>query len=369
MEWAPILDGDLAERGWRIVRTVADALARADEPPADLALFWAYAAAALEDPDSAARAAVACEQFAASLRRPQHGIGIIDGLAHTGWVAAQLVDGADDALAEIDRVLLDVLGAPWTRNYDLINGLVGLAVYFLAREHDPALARIVEHLEATAERTPTGTTWHTPAAWNLNVDLHPDGHYNCGLAHGVPGVISVLSKIAARGHAAAAALRDDALRWLRAQIDGVSVPSFAGGHPARTAWCYGAPGVALALWHAGDTTSPIVSGWLPRPGTHVVDTGFCHGAAGLAHIANRMFHASGDPRYRDAARAWLAWTLDQHRPGEGIGGFVMASPAPPARIDLLDGTIGVGLVLLAGLTPIEPAWDSMFLCDLPQPRS
>ena len=88
----------------------------------------------------------------------------------------------------------------------------------------------------------------------------PDGYYNLGLAHGVPGVIALLGAACATGVAAGTArpLLDGAVAWLLAQRlpDGfVSQFSYWAGpgikaEPSRLAWCYGDLGLAAALLYA-----------------------------------------------------------------------------------------------------------------------
>jgi hypothetical protein len=276
--------------------------------------------------------------------------------------------------------------ATWTADYDLIGGLVGLGVYFL--ERGPAgrdgIARIVEHLVATSERTDAGVTWHTRAELlpDHQRKTAPNGYYNCGLAHGVPGVVSLLGRIAQRPDAPAgvAELRDDAARWLLAQrVDDRGFPAtVTDGQriPTRAAWCYGDPGVVVALWdvevRAGRSPDALVplNAWMHRTieQAGVVDMPLCHGATGLAHLCNRFYQATGVREYRDAAVTWFTRALDMRR-SEPHAGFPAFSPleTPPWKTtaDLLDGAGGVGLSLLAAVTPIEPEWDRLMLCDLP----
>jgi lantibiotic biosynthesis protein len=358
MEWEPVLAGAVADRAWDVVRAMANDLATLDEPAADLALFWAYAAAALEDEPSAKHASDAIVRFGTQLAKPQE-IGLFSGLAGAGWIAAHLADDADDALAAIDRRFLALLDTPWTAPYDLVSGLGGIATYFLARGHDAALARIVETFAGLAAPASTGTTWRSRVEW-VGPDArerHPDGPYDCGLAHGVPGVIAVLSSIAERGNAKAARLRDDALAWLDAQrLPGGGFPCFAGEGPTRAAWCYGDPGVALALARTAlpghsDAEAIARRAALRDPDDCGVTEGsWCHGAAGLAHVFARWAHATGDPAFAEASRGWLARALAYPRP---------ATPG------LLDGATGIGLVLLAAIGREEPAWDRIFACDIP----
>jgi hypothetical protein len=101
----------------------------------------------------------------------------------------------------------------------------------------------------------------------------------------------------------------------------------------------------------------------------VVDAGLCHGAAGLGHQFNRLFQATGDEHFREAAVYWLRRTLEFRRPGEGVGGFLARGPdragqeAWLAEPGLLTGAAGVGLALLSAATHVEPRWDRLLLCS------
>src|SRR5262249_48325620 len=102
--------------------------------------------------------------------------------------------------------------------------------------------------------------------------------------------------------------------------------------------------------------------------TGVIDAGFCHGAVGLAHIANRMFQATGMSAHRDVARAWLRQALAYRTPDRGLAGFQAFLPVERRWGDdasLVTGVVGIGLALLASVTSVVPDWDRVLLCDLP----
>jgi uncharacterized protein YyaL (SSP411 family) len=105
----------------------------------------------------------------------------------------------------------------------------------------------------------------------------------------------------------------------------------------------------------------------------VVDAGLCHGAAGLAHIYNRAFHATGDARFLQAALVWFQKTVNMQT-DHGYGGFQSFMKARdatvvenPWRDDLsfLSGAAGIGLALLAGVSDVEPNWDRLILAAPP----
>jgi hypothetical protein len=395
MTWRPLLDGEHAERARDVVRDIADGLAAYERPTWSLALFWHYATATLDDDATAARAERAFERLAADFERGIPGVALFGGLTGAAWVAAHAVDGFEEALAAVDDRIVELLASPepWQAPYDLIGGLVGLGVYLLERGDAPAAGRgrelVCARLAELAERRDDVATWVTPPRHlpPHQLELHPKGYYNLGMAHGVPGIIAVLARIAARSDAPpiAATLRDEAVRWVLACDLADGFPTcidIAGAPPmpTRSAWCYGDPGVVLALWSAAllagrgtEVYAPLIDRWIDRDDerARVQDAGLCHGAIGLAHACNRLFQASGIARYRDAARVWIDRGLALRRPGEGIGGFRFVGPPDASgnwwidSADFLDGAAGVGLGLAAAITPVSPDWDRLLLCDLP----
>lgn len=385
MAWAPILEGELADRACTVLAEIADDLATIEEPSPDLALFWTYLSNAHDDELTVQRGELAVDRFVRDLERGIPGIHLHGGLPGAGWVAAHISDELDDVLAQLDGLLLELLAAErWDETYDLIGGLVGLSVYFLARGDapsvEPALRRIVHHLVATSEETADGVTWKTRPEL-IPEHRHarfPAGYYDHGVAHGVAGVISILARIGQRGIAAdvVTSLRQRATHWLLAHQRDGSFPSISAGEAwveGRSAWCYGDPGTTVALLdvalRTGEPTGAIdalIRRWADQPAIGICDGGVCHGTAGLAHMFNRMYQATGDETHRDHARAWFERTLEIRRPGEPLGGypmFVNGTEHPLAQV--IDGAAGVGLALLAAITAIEPRWDQLLLLDLP----
>ena len=321
----------------------------------------------------------------------------------TGWVLRHLegriFDADEDLGAEAESALLRALALyPDVWSAELISGLAGFGLYFLERLPGEAGRRgaeqVVERLAAKAEEEGGTTAWFTPVRSMppSHREVYPDGYYNLGVSHGIPGALGFLAAAHHRGVAAGEARRlaEGVVRWLLAQrlpeSTGNTFPAYAGPGiepvPTRLAWCYGDPGVAAVLSLAGRTFNRedwerealAVAHRAVKRGesdTSVVDVGLCHGTAGLAHVFHRLFRATGDEMLREAALFWLKRTLDLRRPGRGPGGFggAEAGASGPSRwseeTGFLTGAAGVGLALLAALTPVEPEWDRVMLLSLP----
>jgi hypothetical protein len=99
-----------------------------------------------------------------------------------------------------------------------------------------------------------------------------------------------------------------------------------------------------------------------------VDTGLCHGAAGAGHVFHRLFLATGEPRFADAARFWFARLLAMRGEHRGFAGFAAYGPDGKGKLawtgdaGFLTGAAGVTLALVAAITEdAEPVWDRALL--------
>jgi lantibiotic biosynthesis protein len=409
--WRPLLDGDAKARAEETVEELAAALGAIwGELPADLANGAAGLAVAEDalirsgfrrEGDAAQRW---LERAVQAMSATQTSASLYAGLTGVGWAAEQLRPRSpnldpDEINNEIDELLCDLLRcSPWLDDYDLIGGLVGYGVYALERLPRPSavlcLERIVDRLAELAQPTPHGMTWWTAPELlpPHQRELAPRGHYNLGLAHGVPGVIALLGRLCAADVAVdrARPLLEGAVRWLLAQAP----PEGSGfgywktpaaeetSETARLAWCYGDPGVAAALlsaardggrpaWERAALGIGRRAASAPPDRAGVKDAGLCHGAAGLGHLFNRLWQATGEPQFRDAARSWFDQTLSLRQPGRGIAGYAAwqggGAGGPEWRDDpgILTGAAGIALALSAACSDVAPNWDRMLLVSLP----
>lgn len=403
MPWQPLLTGDLATRARETISAIAADIPRfagmgrdpASLPGGDagIAVFHAYLARA---GDEAARAAAdaALERAMDAVTDQVMPAWLHGGFAGVAWAVEHLWrpadgDDGDDANEEIDAALGDHIAQGGPEAYDLISGLCGLAVYALERGPRGAalLDAIVAELARRARPAEPGLRLWTPPDELIPETRahHPEGYYNLGVAHGVPAAIGVLGSVRGEG---ARRLRVGLTDWVRstrhAAADGSLYPYTIDARDARpnqgcrAAWCYGDPGIAAALLRgaraAGDAEleamaleAGLASATRATDDAGVVDAGLCHGAAGLLHVFNRLWQATGDETFRAAALRWAEHTLALR--GEGVGGYRSFNPMAETRWEddpgLLTGAAGIGLALLAATTDVEPRWDIILLCDVP----
>lgn len=391
MAWHSILSGQRRQRALAAARTIADELvidpAGIDEAWSAIQrafTLWEYGRLTGTATHAAAAEAMAARaiELAASETLPGR---FVDGAVGLAWMLEVMQDepGDDD---EIDRAVAALVArpaVPSTAHFDLISGLVGAGVYFLARPasaaRTAALTEIVYRLEETAEFGDDGIAW-----WGYTVlgpGLGADG-FNCGVAHGVAGIVALLARLSARGIARADRLLDGAMRWLLGHRIAGGPSRFPmictrHGHdgPARAAWCYGDPGAALALfaaasldrsgeWERGALDVALHAAARAHDDCGVVDASVCHGAAGLVHVFARLAHAAGDHRLADAAASWVDPTLELLAAGRWDG-VPMDHASELARIsNVLDGKAGIALALAGVAGEVEPRWDAMLLADV-----
>jgi hypothetical protein len=384
---------------------------------AGLAVLWAYLDRCYPDRGWDVIGKRHLEIAARAAERTSYGTGMFSGLAGLAFAAWQLSrDGLryNRLLASLDEVIAgetSALAAQVRRcsglgvgDFDVISGLSGIGAYLLCRQGEPhiavALANTVDALVTLTTRTEPVPAWHTPPHLlydDAARESYPRGNLNCGLAHGVPGILAFLSL--ARSSGMAADRLDDAIRtiadWLTvnrfddewgvnwppavpleegdASLLRAGDPRRSPGGPGRAAWCYGSPGVARALWLAGRAVGRSEYGDLavaaleavfrrPIPARMIDSPTFCHGVAGLLAIALRFARDTGAPVFLDASRTLAAQLLDSFRPDSRIGfRNVEFRGNETDQPGLLDGAAGVALVLLAAATAVEPTWDRAFL--------
>ncbi len=410
-EWTTLLEGPLRQRALRIVDEIAGAL-RERQGVQDPSLAGglagqAFLFAELERGHPRGGHKVHAQQLileaASAIEEQPLSPGFYGGFPGIAWSIERLgvmgIPSIQD-LEEIDEALLGLVSRqPWNANYDLVSGLVGMGVYALERlprqVASKCLEEIVDRLEECSTRAGPGIAWWTPPQHlpEHQRAVYHDGYFNLGAAHGMPAVVALLALIARAGVAEQKAreLAAGGARWILANLlpecPGARFPfCIAPGipnDPSRSAWCYGDPGAVLCLIIAARAlvdheleraALEFAREAAQRPEEHagVKDAGICHGAAGLGHIYNRLYQATREPVFKDAATLWLTRVLELRRPGEGVAGYPSWAQLPGQEEfgwtpdeSLLSGAAGVALTLLAACHPFVPGWDGLLMAAIP----
>ncbi len=331
--------------------------------------------------------------------------GGLSGLSFTASLSNGQGSGRQRLLAALDAELSSQVplvaarlrseqGVAAVGGYDVVTGASGVAAGLLARDPHERLPEVMSALVWLASPVPGAPRWATPPERLVGDAVrrtYPYGNLNCGLAHGIPGPLSVLASALLGGHEVPGQSQtvrhladwlvehrsDDGwgINWASAvplSNDG-RTPASGRCAPARSAWCYGAPGVAHALWLAGTALDDsdlrnfaidAMSAVLSRPvSSRFIDSPtFCHGVAGLLQVVLRFAHATRLPFFLDAADELVGQLLAAYDPDRPLG-YAALDPGntPVDRPGLLDGATGVALVLLAAATDVDPIWDRLFL--------
>lgn len=346
-------------------------------------------------------------------RRNSPAPGLFEGVAGLAFTASLLGRGGtryqrlhrslDSYLLRAARQLAEQVrsagdGLP-TGSFDVISGLTGLGAYLLRRseQSDDLRSVLFEVIGALVTLAPDRSgvpRWWTPPALLPTRAMRrqwPAGNVNCGLAHGIPGPLSLLALGLRQGielPGQERAVRSIAEWLVDHRVDdewGINWPGFVPVNspspdgsrqprpPAQSAWCYGSPGVARSLWLAGEALEDpdlreaalkAMAAVYDRPTTarRIRSPTFCHGVAGLLQITLRFAHDTGQAVFTEAA-ASLTDQLLGLREADSVLGF-RSFEHDGTRVDrpgLLDGAAGIAMVLLAAATDVEPTWDRLFL--------
>jgi lantibiotic biosynthesis protein len=341
----------------------------------------------------------------------------LSGLAFAGWQLSRdgiryqrfLLSLDDTISSEATALATHVRHSAYVsmNDFDVISGLSGIGAYLLSRHEEAvtgaALAAVVDALISLVTRNEALPAWHTPAHLLFDDTArknYPLGNLNCGLAHGIPGVLAFLSLVRLTDlsfeHLDEAIVTtatwlsthrfDDewGVNWPSAiplrssEVDGKTILAEADlknspGGPSRTAWCYGSPGIARALWLAGRALSrddfkqlaiDAMEAVFRRPiAVRMIDSPtFCHGVAGLLAVTIRFANETGSPLFRNECQKLTKQILSTFHPDSLLGFRNLEYGGNQTdQPGFLDGASGVAIVLLSAAIGVEPGWDRVFL--------
>lgn len=280
---------------------------------------------------------------------------------------------ADSAKYDIERF-----------NYDYLHGGLSVLPYYLERSDNRfcrnCISEIIIGLEKKADELPEGISWMEGFHYISNNVKR----YNLGMAHGIPSILVLLGRVIEKDIASEKAekLLERSINWLIAQKNENGINGFfptvipGDSYFRRVSWCYGDLGIAIALFQVGAITNNVywkdeaikiakVVATRFQPDADVMDTCFCHGTVGNAHLFNRLYNYTGLKEFKDAAVYWYIETLNFYK----INGHFKflarekggSNPKWEDSVGILEGIAGTGLSFLASIYDTEPKWDRCFL--------
>lgn len=283
---------------------------------------------------------------------------------------------------EIEEYLISILNTEFRNNhYDFLHGAIGIGFYFLKRRNVNIIDSIIEYLDSRAEKVDDIYRWKSILDHDNNV-----WGYNISLAHGITSIIAFLSKVIKEGLGSPKVIKMlyGAINYVKSQqidpnIYGSYYPSQSKKNVrcSRLAWCYGDLGIAITLWNAGQIINDeslkqhahtvLLHGSTRKTleETEIMESGICHGSAGVSLIFRRMYLNTGDVEFFEASQHWLKRTLYYANHADGIAGYKTRYGAGWTRdLSLLSGVSGVGLLLLDQQLNSMQEWDELLLLSI-----
>lgn len=430
-QWTPILTGSEAEETLDILHDIANVLktpppawipdeTHNPEPfrvakgaslafgSAGIALFYSYLSQLEEaNPEFKSMGDLFLNKACDALETVDLPEGLFQGFTGIAWAVEHIqkmiytgeqLDPKIDPNEEIDRMLRDFYKEP--EKYDLWSGCVGLGVYALERYPRPSakalLEFLIEFLALWGGAVENGIGWFTPPdimRFQTRI-AYPDGFYDLGVAHGMAGVVSFFASAYRLG------LSESTIGYYLPQAVDLLLPSRRSqpglhktfphyltpiDHRPITAntvgWCHGNLGIAAAILSAAQCTGETL--WkgeavdaakasiqfLQDPSQHITftDPTICHGAAGIAHIYNRFFQATGDEQFREEAVKWFKHLRGLRQADTGIAGYSRLGKNDDGEMvvhydpGFIQGAAGIGLALTSALSSQPPDWDRILL--------
>lgn len=289
----------------------------------------------------------------------------VDGLCGIGWFIEYLAqnqfieNNTNEVLSDVDSLFKDSIFN--LLNFRFTDGLISYGMYFLARlsnsdnfsiEFKKMLVQIVNYLEC-----------YLPEKVS-----EADEPENLTLLQGYLAVIPFLCQVYNANVNNYRILRilekyvDSILQFEKQQETALRFPNQIYKGVYHLQWNCGDLAVANALLQASKITNN--KEWENKALEILLRTtlvkeinsssiAIIDGTAGIAYLYNRLFQHYQIPELKEAAFFWLDRTLN----------LLENQNEVTTEYGLLNGLAGVGLMLMATISEIEPSWDSAVLMN------
>lgn len=285
------------------------------------------------------------------------------------------------------------------RNFDYLHGYLGACLFLLEEddnnENIELFKKVVNVLRHQAIPLKKGIGWLSLYELRVQfagIEREQLQTFNLGLSHGLPAIVQILYCLHTRfSELNISLLADEVLNTLmneeseqNKQDCGYYYRLYGGerisNYSGQLSWCYSDLGIAITYFNLWQMTgrsglwqraSRIAASCAEKKmeDTPGMGSGICHGAAGIAHIFNRMFQITKNDVYRQASCYWYSVLFDTFiRWSEEEGGiYAMDYDRKTGKrkvsndYGLLEGLSGIGLTLHSAISCIPPVWDKILL--------
>lgn len=283
--------------------------------------------------------------------------------------------------------------------YDVIEGLCGVANYCMLFLNDEkmkkALIIIVEYIiEICKDKTIDNLTvpgWYIPSENQFlkhDQDLWPNGCFNIGLSHGIPGMLLVLCNsmklnINLPNQIETIIKISDFLMKFHIENEEknywgshISLEEYinnkVNGTASRDAWCYGTPGVAYSLLISGKLlnkreyihSSVDAMKQAIKRLNGIYSPTFCHGFSGVAYISKRFYEITKIEYFNEASINLMHKVLDFYDDKIAFGFYNIEKNQEQIEyydyMGIIDGVVGILLTILAIKNGAKTPWDYAF---------
>ncbi|MCM3489938.1 lanthionine synthetase C family protein [Alkalihalophilus marmarensis] len=291
--------------------------------------------------------------------------------------------------------LNNIEGSVKIEDYDVINGLAGIGRFLLLHPEIPNFKSLLKEIlryMVMLSRSGVQNNIKIPN-WRINaenskkyIDYNFDA-FNNGMAHGISGPLSLLALAQMKGievNGSKEAIENISqwlLSWKQEDTFGPMFPEFItleelseGGINNNVSpyggWCYGETGIARSLWLAGKALNneaikrvaiTTFDSMVQRKENNIHSLYFCHGKAGYLYLIHIMCLETSREKYGYAheVRLLVEELLESYTPEKGYGDSSIKGNGD----GLLNGSIGVALVLLSLITPPNFNWPAIYLIN------
>ncbi|NCO62703.1 MAG: hypothetical protein GW849_02355 [Flavobacteriia bacterium] len=306
----------------------------------------------------------------------------------------KIIENIDEDLIFMDEIILNFTFNNLTSidDTDFLHGALGACTYLIERTKYNSVVK--EKINDLIHKLCHILNEDIIKGYKVNSTLEYDDsthRTNCGLAHGRVAEILILCKYFSL-YPNNSYVKETIFNCTNSLIafesddkssiytyPSIAINKYTAYYKIHLGWCYGDQAVSYGLYRAGQTlhndlflnkSIEIALKTLQRNSMETAilsnsyDGGFCHGAASVAYLHKKWFEITGNEKFNIAYENFINDLLDIGKNTEGIAGYRkhLGNGNYENAIGLLDGVIGIGIVLIDYMVD-DNDWDSFFLLD------